>query len=514
VVLSINGTAIKKNGTAVDYYSQNHEKGYQQVVHTYVFTLRGQKTIMAKEEPQAKVGAGGKRPANQMGSQPQQYYYPAHYYHHHLNCGNPQYHFYPFTLPFTSQPGPLLLPSKKPEKKVNTTRKEPKRPPHCSVCVDNNGIYSDDCPGRFKKVNCSFFNQDGSRKQCAGCKDIRCDGGNELKHDRCRLNNGKNIRLCEILQHCFPPPPLPPPPPPLHTIFPSKTTFRWSQDSDTRIITADFRELKKLRKADLECLLDLFELTDAAVVSKGLAKETKLSLNTGSSPVEYDHIIKTLRETQEYNEVKDVALIDNVKQFIEGDEVQPNKKHTLESFLKYHENSQGGSGSKLTCKNDGSEEILYLIDYPLATFFKLQQNFMGQFIIPHILPGGDECLTNCVSIHCIIFSYHMFVTNINILVIQSSARDLAGMGPLLYMGVGGAHTKFHEDGSGTVDSGHLCLCGFNEVIILRRLDGTRRTNAASILGISLEKRPHVLDTSNKDFSWPTVAKIEELKAQG
>ncbi|KAK1747287.1 hypothetical protein QTG54_002631 [Skeletonema marinoi] len=108
----------------------------------------------------------------------------------------------------------------------------------------------------------------------------------------------------------------------------------------------------------------------------------------------------------------------------------------------------------------------------------------------------------------------MFVTNINILVIQSSARDLAGMGPLLYMGVGGAHTKFHEDGSGTVDSGHLCLCGFNEVIILRRLDGTRRTNAASILGISLEKRPHVLDTSNKDFSWPTVAKIEELKAQG
>lgn len=99
-------------------------------------------------------------------------------------------------------------------------------------------------------------------------------------------------------------------------------------------------------------------------------------------------------------------------------------------------------------------------------------------------------------------------------VIQSSACDLAGMGPLLYMGVGGAYTSAHEDGCGTVDSGHLCLCGYNEVIILRRLDGTRRINAASILGISLEKRPHVLDTSNKGFSWPTVDKIEELKAQG
>lgn len=109
---------------------------------------------------------------------------------------------------------------------------------------------------------------------------------------------------------------------------------------------------------------------------------------------------------------------------------------------------------------------------------------------------------------------NMFVTNIKILVIQSTARDLAGMGPLLYVGVGGAYTKFHEDGSGTVDSGHLCLCGFNDVIILRRLDGTRRTNAAAILGISLEKRPHVHDTSNEDFSWPNIEKIKKLKAQG
>jgi hypothetical protein len=72
----------------------------------------------------------------------------------------------------------------------------------------------------------------------------------------------------------------------------------------------------------------------------------------------------------------------------------------------------------------------------------------------------------------------------------SAARDLQGMGPLMYVGVGRAYTSFHEDGSGTVDSGHLCLCGFNEVIILRRLEGREREEAARILGFSLVNRPH------------------------
>lgn len=336
--------------------------------------------------------------ANQMGSQQQQYYSPF----------NPQYNLPPFTLPFTPQPvaPPLLLPPKKKPKKQANTKKPKKCPPHCSVCVDNNGIYSDDCPGRFQKVNCSFFNEDGSRKLCASCKDVRCDGGNKLEHDRCRFNDGKNIRLCEILQHCSLSPPLPLPPPPLHTHFPPNTSCSWSQDSNTRIITADFRESKMtcLCKADLKCLLEVFELTDAAVVTKGLAKATELSLNTGSSPGEYDHIIKTLRETQEYNEVKDVTLIDNVNQFIEGGEVQPNDKHTLESFLQYHKDRQGLHRSKLKCNNDGTNECLYLIDYPLATFTTLRNNFMEQFIVPEILPGGAECLMNCVSIHCIIFA--------------------------------------------------------------------------------------------------------------
>lgn len=43
------------------------------------------------------------------------------------------------------------------------------------------------------------------------------------------------------------------------------------------------------------------------------------------------------------------------------------------------------------------------------------------------------------------------------------------MGPNLYVTPPGLYIKFHQDGAGTVDSGHLALAGFNEVSMVRRL---------------------------------------------
>ena len=44
------------------------------------------------------------------------------------------------------------------------------------------------------------------------------------------------------------------------------------------------------------------------------------------------------------------------------------------------------------------------------------------------------------------------------------------MGPNLYITPARAFTHLHQDGHGTVDSGHQCLTGYNEVVMLRRLD--------------------------------------------
>ena len=43
------------------------------------------------------------------------------------------------------------------------------------------------------------------------------------------------------------------------------------------------------------------------------------------------------------------------------------------------------------------------------------------------------------------------------------------MGPNLYISPPGGFTRLHLDGIGTVDSGHLCLSGYNEVLLFDRM---------------------------------------------
>ena len=51
----------------------------------------------------------------------------------------------------------------------------------------------------------------------------------------------------------------------------------------------------------------------------------------------------------------------------------------------------------------------------------------------------------------------------------------------MYVTPPAAFTHFHQDGHGTVDSGHLCLSGYNEVVILRRLTERHKKHALMIL---------------------------------
>jgi len=55
------------------------------------------------------------------------------------------------------------------------------------------------------------------------------------------------------------------------------------------------------------------------------------------------------------------------------------------------------------------------------------------------------------------------------------------MGPNAYLTPPESFTQVHQDGHGTVDSGHLCLKGYNEVVMLRRLPEGHKLNALSLL---------------------------------
>jgi hypothetical protein len=51
----------------------------------------------------------------------------------------------------------------------------------------------------------------------------------------------------------------------------------------------------------------------------------------------------------------------------------------------------------------------------------------------------------------------------------------------MYITPPAAFTHFHQDGHGTVDSGHLCINGYNEVVMLRRLTERHKKHALLIL---------------------------------
>lgn len=83
----------------------------------------------------------------------------------------------------------------------------------------------------------------------------------------------------------------------------------------------------------------------------------------------------------------------------------------------------------------------------------------------------------------------------------------------MYITPPAAFTHFHQDGFGTVDSGHLCLTGYNEVVMLRRLPEEHKRNAANILK-SADLRDALYDEPHSDGekpSWPDHDMIEECR---
>ena len=62
------------------------------------------------------------------------------------------------------------------------------------------------------------------------------------------------------------------------------------------------------------------------------------------------------------------------------------------------------------------------------------------------------------------------------------------MGPNVYLTPPGSFTHFHQDGYGTVDSGHQCLTGYNEVVMFRRMPEDRKKHCLEILNGKIEAK--------------------------
>ena len=137
--------------------------------------------------------------------------------------------------------------------------------------------------------------------------------------------------------------------------------------------------------------------------------------------------------------------------------------------------------------------VYYWIDFPIKEYLPELYDDYKRGSPLDLFPGGGNCAQQWVT---------------------DSARP--DMGPNLYITPPGGRTWFHEDGHGTVDSGHQCLTGHNEVIMLRRVvDEPTRLNALSRLnhGEALDNtRPHddaTLSTAEKP--WPSQDTLDFLR---
>jgi hypothetical protein len=92
--------------------------------------------------------------------------------------------------------------------------------------------------------------------------------------------------------------------------------------------------------------------------------------------------------------------------------------------------------------------------------------------------------------------------------------------------IGEGYTSLHQDGHGTVDSGHTILKGHNKVFILPRIAEKHENQVCDVLlggkgdpkskdGIkALYRLPHDEEGTIKTFKWPTMQMIQKLKDLG
>ena len=85
----------------------------------------------------------------------------------------------------------------------------------------------------------------------------------------------------------------------------------------------------------------------------------------------------------------------------------------------------------------------------------------------------------------------------------------------------------HQDGHGTVDAGHSCLSGYNEVVMLRRLPECHKRKACQLVPLKLSddtqqknqalnilyRLPHD-DGRHDKLMWPETDTIESWKELG
>jgi len=335
--------------------------------------------------------------------------------------------------------------------------------------------------------------------------------------------------------------PLPPPVSLTMASLPNTGYCNWSYDDETRVLLADFRNApqqqrqsmagrqqqggKRMKRNEVHIesedeifLLHMMEKDDITVLSEGLADTInpsfwKSDYIEGCIGSEYHHKFRSFIEGREKDGWYSMKFSDYLRYLERRECVKNNRKNV--------DGSSGGgeSNGSMTVVNDElpnnteftftdsygevhsvnvDTEAIYMLDVDATKLLpRAWEDLQRNFKLPGILPGGAHCMMNAVN-----------------------ANGRPFMGPNLYVTPPTSFTAFHQDGHGTVDSGHWCMAGYNEVVMLRRLTERHKCHAVKLLTGTTDSYATLYGLPHRDGNmagqpdWPSINAINQCKEMG
>jgi hypothetical protein len=352
-----------------------------------------------------------------------------------------------------------------------------------------------------------------------------------------------------------------PPPSPLPEL-PTDRKCEWLDydDANGHVVVVNFRDHSTVPAVDRYHFARLAERDDIVLIAEGVLPNSWT----------HDFVLKHVRRNFADREYHKIRRFDRHRALPsgasddegEGDEWKEADEHVsmqVDDFLKYLRRVRAvrdGHGEGTTLQNNensGStlppeatamdpmftyrdpktnepttvnvnDTTFYMIDIEnYEALPDLDDKFKRAFKLEDFYPGGELDLMRAVRNRACFVATLMFLcilsltpTPVFCLIFQQAGYSRPFMGPNSYVTPGGAFTQMHQDGHGTVNSGHVCLSGYNEVIMLRRLPTRHKEHAMKILkangaeAYNLWKEPHCASQKVRP-RWAKTEQIARLK---
>eukprot|EP00977_Amphora_coffeiformis_P024058 scaffold14974_cov195-Amphora_coffeaeformis.AAC.65 len=312
------------------------------------------------------------------------------------------------------------------------------------------------------------------------------------------------------------------------------------QDEQQRIFLADFSGIQEISEQSKEFLSQMMQRDDITVITQGIMHGFRQELWSQAAVNQacgnrwyhkfrhfrWDPVKESYVEQNGYLSMK---VGDFCKYLCQRD-CFLNHKNDHDKVFRFVNGQTPQQEIELDVEND----VIYMLDLDMTKLLpQTYQDFVDNFKIKEMLPGGEWCMMNkvrrllqqkivqSISIGITIIVFFRWIVGcsgggrllhlaasvliwfLNRVDVSCTIRiDRAGalsfppivltvrifelcsaafMGPNLYMTPAGSFTHLHQDGHGTVDSGHYNVTGYNEVIMLRRMPEIHKRNACQMV---------------------------------